>query len=380
MGSGGVARTLSCTGPTCAFVAGEEMVELDAHTIHILAMCDALTTMGADTELLAYPPRGGETPGALELRQLYGLNNTPRISWIPSDTNRLVRYLRLIIESSRASRRCTYAYTTRALPALGALLGGAPDVFLEFHQLMAARNDRVAFSLARHSKRLHVVCVSRRLAEMVAKRHRLVESAIIVEHNGGSVPIRDDYRAHSADGRRLRATYVGTLAPGRGLETIFAVAERHPAIDFIIVGPGQAPQGCPPSNVSLREPIPHAEVQALLEESDILLMPYTRHAELPDGYGGTAEYCSPLKMIEYLSAGRSIISSNLPSIAEVLVDGLNCLLVDSESVDEWSSAMGRLENDAGLRAHLARGAAQTASQHTIVGRLSRILQHAGAGT
>jgi glycosyltransferase involved in cell wall biosynthesis len=106
-------------------------------------------------------------------------------------------------------------------------------------------------------------------------------------------------------------------------------------------------------------------------------MPYTKGAMLPDGGGGTAEYCSPLKMIEYLSAGRSIIASNLPSISEILVDGSNCLLVDAESGEEWSAALERLEHDAALRAHLAHGAAQTAGQHTILGRVGRILERVG---
>ena len=76
---------------------------------------------------------------------------------------------------------------------------------------------------------------------------------------------------------------------------------------------------------------------------------------LPDGGGGTAEYCSPLKMIEYLSAGRSIIASNLPSIAEIMVDESNCLLVEPESVDEWCAAVARLASDAALaRASRAR--------------------------
>jgi glycosyltransferase involved in cell wall biosynthesis len=376
MSKGGSAPQRSSRGASCAYLGFFVMNEW-ANIVHILAMCDALTVCGLDTELLLYPPAVGETPSAADLRQRYGLENTPRVLWIPDDANKWVARLRLTIESARAGRRCAYVYTRRGLAALGALLGGAHHVFYEIHQPIPARHDRLAFSIARHSRRLHVVCISRRLAGMVARQHSLDERTIIVEHTGHSFPIRRDYRVDSCAGRRLQATYVGTFAPGRGLEMIFELAKLHPSVEFVVVGPGQAPNVPVPDNIDLRGPVPHSAVPGLLSQADILLMPYTRHTMLPDGNGGTAEFCSPLKMFEYLSAGRSIIASDLPSISEILVNESNCLLVDPESVEQWSSAMVRLEQDVDLRARLARAAAETAEKHTMVGRVRRILEKVG---
>ena len=54
------------------------------------------------------------------------------------------------------------------------------------------------------------------------------------------------------------------------------------------------------------------------------------------------------------------------------------LLVDPDSVQEWSAALERLEHDARLRAHLAHGAAETAGRHTNLGRVHRIFGRVGA--
>ena len=166
----------------------------------------------------------------------------------------------------------------------------------------------------------------------------------------------------------------------RELETIFELAKVHPAVDFVVVG-GEAPAERLPDNVRVQAPVSHAAVPELLPQADILLMPITTHARnaAPRRRVESAdeEYYSPLKMIEYLSAGRSIIASNLPSIAEVLVNESNCLLVDPDSVQEWSAAMGRLEHDPMLRALLAHRAAETAEQHTTLGRVRRILESIG---
>ena len=357
-------------GSSCAYLAFE-IVNDWANIVHILAMCDALVDLGIDTELFAYP-EGPVAPSADEVRQRWGLDHELSIAWLPLNPNRWLARARLSLESFRAGRRHDFIYTRNPLAALGALLGGTPAVILEMHQPEDAKHGRLAFSLARLSRRLHIVCISRRLAEIIAEDFRLDESKIIVEHTGTKLPVRCDYEIDTADGRRLIATYVGTFAPGRGLETIFAMAERFPDIDFVVVG-GEAPEVSIPSNVDVRNAIAHGLVPALLSSSDVLLMPYTRNVMLPDGNSGTGEYCSPLKMFEYLATGRSIISSDLPSISEVLVDGSNALVVDELSVDQWCDALGRLASDPALRVRLARGAAATAEHHTLDKRLRRIL-------
>jgi glycosyltransferase involved in cell wall biosynthesis len=216
----------------------------------------------------------------------------------------------------------------------------------------------------------------------VAEEWGLDESAMIVEHSGHNFEIRDDYRADFSAGRRLRALYVGSFDPGKGIDTIFEVARLHPQVDFIAVG-GQLPETDLPGNVAVRPRVAHGDVPGLLSQADILLMPFSTYSGegLPAGARRAAEeFYSPLKMVEYLSAGRAIISSNLPSIAEVLVDGANCLLVEPDSLVAWSNAVALLERDLELREHLAHGAAQTARRHTTVERARRILDGIGVRT
>jgi glycosyltransferase involved in cell wall biosynthesis len=226
------------------------------------------------------------------------------------------------------------------------------------------------------------VCISQGLARVVAQEWGLDESSMLFEHSGHNFPIRDDYRASSADGRRLRALYVGSFDTGKGIDTIFEVARLHPEIDFVAVG-GQVLGAGLPDNVAVRPRVAHADVPNLLSEADILLMPFRTYSGegLPPDTKDAEEFYSPLKMVEYLSAGRAIVSSDLPSIAEVLVDGRNCLLVNpADSARAWSAAIGRLEHDGVLRERLAHGATQTARRHTTVERARRILDRIEASS
>ena len=48
--------------------------------------------------------------------------------------------------------------------------------------------------------------------------------------------------------------------------------------------------------------------------------------------GGTnlADWISPLKMFEYMAQGKAIVASDLPMLREVLRNGENALLCDSD--------------------------------------------------
>jgi glycosyltransferase involved in cell wall biosynthesis len=60
----------------------------------------------------------------------------------------------------------------------------------------------------------------------------------------------------------------------------------------------------------------------------------------------TINYCSPLKMFEYMAAGRIIVGYGFPTIKEVLDDGKTALLADPDSFDELKAKLKRaLEAD-----------------------------------
>lgn len=63
-------------------------------------------------------------------------------------------------------------------------------------------------------------------------------------------------------------------------------------------------------------------------------------------------YCSPLKLFEYMAAGKAIVAPDQPNIREILVSGESALLFDRDSPDDMAAAVLRLANDADFRARL----------------------------
>lgn len=71
------------------------------------------------------------------------------------------------------------------------------------------------------------------------------------------------------------------------------------------------------------------------------------------------EYASPLKLFEYLAAGRAIVAPATPNLREILVDGDNALLFSPSDPEALRRTLDRVCADPELRARIGRGARET---------------------
>jgi len=90
-----------------------------------------------------------------------------------------------------------------------------------------------------------------------------------------------------------------------------------------------------------------------------------------------AYYMSPIKMFEYMAAGRAIIATNLPSIREVLTDD-NAVLIENSEPKVIATAIEKLAQDPDLRARLGQNAKRDAQEFTLEKRVKKIIEFINA--
>jgi glycosyltransferase involved in cell wall biosynthesis len=100
--------------------------------------------------------------------------------------------------------------------------------------------------------------------------------------------------------------------------------------------------------------------------ADILLMPFPRIAHYE-------YFMTPLKMFEYVVAGRPIIASDLPSVREILNDQ-NCLFCEPGNSEDLSKKIKQILSDHILAQELSHQAYLSASQYTWDGRAKNIVE------
>jgi glycosyltransferase involved in cell wall biosynthesis len=174
--------------------------------------------------------------------------------------------------------------------------------------------------------------------------------------------------------------FVGGFQVWHGLDNLvdsFAqVVQEVPQSRLLLVGDGPARAAIErkivetglQAAVTITGLVRQAQVPQLLAASDIAVLPYP---QLPGEL-----WFSPLKLYEYMAAGKAIVAARAGQIAEILVDDKSGILVPPGDVAGLSHAIIRLIKNPAQRAQLGRKARQQAiEQHSwkqYVERLAHI--------
>ena len=115
--------------------------------------------------------------------------------------------------------------------------------------------------------------------------------------------------------------------------------------------------------------VPPGEAPIILSALDVCAMPHPATRQF-------ARYTSPLKLFEYMAAGRAVVASDLPGWSDVVVDEESALLCPPDDIAAWTAAIARLRDDPQLRARLGQTAREKAlSDFTWSARAHKILGH-----
>jgi glycosyltransferase involved in cell wall biosynthesis len=170
--------------------------------------------------------------------------------------------------------------------------------------------------------------------------------------------------------------YAGSLYPDRGIESILNLALSFPEALFVVLGgPDERrtyylkrSEDLNIQNIAFLGYIPHHEVKRYLFAADVLLMIWTKHVK-------TINFCSPLKMFEYMASGRIIVGHAFPTIKEVLTDGETALLADPDSFEELRHRLAKALEQTYPNPMAQEARRLALSRHTWQSRVETILKN-----
>ena len=173
--------------------------------------------------------------------------------------------------------------------------------------------------------------------------------------------------------------FVGFVRDWHGLDAVISAmaADRSgPLIRLEVVGDG-------PALASLQQ-----QAAALGIADRVHFTGLVGHEAIPEMVAGfdialqprVVAYASPLKLFEYMAAGKAIVAPDQPNIREVLSDGETALLFDAAEAGAMWRAISRLAADATLRGTLGAGARAAIGRrdYTWRGNAERIIRWAAA--
>jgi glycosyltransferase involved in cell wall biosynthesis len=182
---------------------------------------------------------------------------------------------------------------------------------------------------------------------------------------------------------KLTVGFTGHIYPGRGADLLFDLAQRMPDVNFLWVGGtpdevnhwrgGLSEVGA--SNVTMTGFVENSRLPLYQVAADVLLMPYGRSISASSGQD-IAEVINPMKMFDYMAAGRAIVSADLPVIHEVLNEG-NAIFCEPGNADTWEKTLRGLLADGSRRLALGAQARKDVTRYTWLARARRALEGFG---
>ena len=170
--------------------------------------------------------------------------------------------------------------------------------------------------------------------------------------------------------------YAGHLYPWKGVTVLLHALASLPNVTGLIIGghPGErdlartreeAARLGLDDRVTFTGLLDPGAVARRLADADILVLPNTETVL-------SARYTSPLKLFEYMAAGKPIVASKLASLDDVLRHDQNALLVRPDDPKALAASIDRLVQQPELARRLARCAFDDAAGYTWDRRAERL--------
>ena len=342
---------------------------LEPWTIRITALASRLTERGHQVKLVYHLADPKAAPGNMKHRQEFPFEVIPVIRHMGVGVRKAQQMIRLARWADIVHVQKALAHA--ALPAAAAALWNRIPLHYDWDDWEAAiyeeahgrddnwrRIERYEQALARIADTVSVASV--------ALRHRALALGVASDQLFDA-PVGADLDRFVAggDGEKIRqelgfdgpiAVYLGQLAGAHAaplfLDAAARITKLRPEAGFLVIGGG----GTLPAlkehadslglgeNVRFTGPIPHRLVPDYLDVADVAV------ATLPDTPQAASK--SPLKVVEYMAAGKAIVASEVGEAVRFLDNGRVGHLVEPGCPEKLARGITALMDDPYKRSEL----------------------------
>lgn len=373
------------------YLANVRMPTEKAHGYQIVQMCEAFALAG-ETVHLVVPRRFNEMNTTKSVWQYYGVRQNFKITRLPC------------LDTIAFFPESRPAFFIQTLTFLLALLVWLPfqryrlifsrDMLLVAPLTLFVPRRALVYEVHTKSRRLkwlqqwtmHRVGLVVSLTGVMAEQLQQAGiTRIVVAHDG----VRPENFSKPSQVRQnlgipeqaFVACYAGrlhTMGMSKGLETFIEAAAQVKNIVFLLVGGPESyveqlrhlwqRVGLPPEDFYAVGTVPPTDVPQHLAAADVCLI-----TSPPNEF--FSYETSPMKLFEYMMAGRAILASDLPSTREVVQHGLSAYLVPPADVHALAESLQFLRDHPQIRHQLGQQAAREVQAYTWLARAQMILKH-----
>lgn len=353
------------------YYSNAKIPSTEANSVHIMKMCQAFKDLGNEVYLIAPEI---STNIDMDPFQYYGITNKFKIIKVPYPNIKGKNYIYAYKAAREIIRiKPDLAYGRNINIAFFITVMSKIHFGYELHQPIEAMGkiQRMFFKIISSSENLlKLVVISQRLKDKLCKNNFLDSNKILVAHDGADIYENKNDSSISLffNNTNLNLGYIGQLYAGKGMEIISELVKKIPNVNFHIIGGNNEDirkwkeKLIKYKNIHFYGYLPNSIALQYGEKMDVMIAPYSErvygaNSEKKEIYN-LANWMSPLKIFEYMSLSKTIITSDLPVLREVLVQGKTAFLCNPLEISDWINtinycidnkkelkAMGKKAND-----------------------------------
>ena len=297
-----------------------------ASAIQIVKMCEAFSKIGNEVLLITRINPKKNLNEIFNLCNVKSKFNVKVLNKFKSFPLGIKYYLFSLVSIIISLKHKPYIYITRNFFTCFLLILFKKNIILELHHDMTMESRIVRFLLIK-TKYLNspqikrIVAITNGIKQVFVKKYSVNQDKIVVLPSGSSLN-KKKINFSIKKKKHYNIGYFGTLYESRGAELIYNLAKIDNENQYYLFGDKKKLKNSRKynylSNLNLREWIPYKDVSEFMAKMDILLMPYVSNITTAGNVGDISKYTSPLKLFDYLTAGKVIICSNYKVLKEVI--------------------------------------------------------------
>lgn len=367
------------------YLANHRLPTEKAYGIQISKMCEAFADLGAKVLLVA-PYRISKVKD--NFFKYYNIKENFKFKkifspdfYLPGKLDQIAFYIKnfisaLILVFYALNHRAYIIYSRDELP-IYLLSFSRKNIIFEAHKFS---KKRILFYRRFQKKRIKIVVISSGIKNEFEKLGFNPENILIASD---AVDLKDfDIDISKTEARkRLNlpldkriALYSGHLFKWKGASVLIEAASFLKEVFFVFIGGTDRHikefkalvKEKKIDNVLFLGHKPYREIPLYLKAADVLVLPNKKEEKISE------LYTSPLKLFEYMAAGRPIIASDLPSIREVL-DEKSCVFFEPDNPKQLAKSIEKVMNDENLSESVSVKAFEKVQDYTWGKRAKKIL-------
>ena len=367
-----------------AVITTSQVPSITANSIQVMKVCQSYCQLGHDVTLIV---PGKKTANWDEISKIFGIQRKFSIKYIP--TLRILRRYDFSFSSGLHIFLKNFDLIHTWMPQIARIAGflGKPYI-IELHGMPTGKIGPKIYKdiiFSKHEKRF--LCITNALKELYEKEYKFKfkNSEIQIAPNGVvlepylNLPESTEIKKNLGINDHFSAVYTGHLYQGRGMDLLIELAKVLPEIQFVWVGGREKDvkhwsdyiDKNQIKNITLIGFVGNEYIPTYQSAGDVLLMPYENSISGSSG-GNSVDFCSPMKMFEYMAAGKPIISSDLPILHEVLNEK-NAIFCSYNDINQWVDAINLIKNDPGYGIRLGIQARIDVEQYSWIERAKKSL-------